>query len=352
MGIRRIWLVALLGMGAVLLSACGEPLEDAIERAEAGYVSMDRDARQATIDDLKDALDGDAGVTPEDRGRATAWLGMLLVRHDRAEEARALLADFDATADQLIAAGDPISAVRGLGVLGGALARSNRDFDAQAPLQRALATAQEANLMTHPVVFEAMIQMAWLAYLPGVGGNEESGRADHDRSHDDVGASRSDCADRRAPGDFRLGRIDAFRAYLLREQFSDPGESTDVAQEAVKLLVAALSRLPSDHPGRVGAATFLAEIAVGFCEGEVVDRWSRDAVNTAQIIYGDKAERTFQTREAHGDLLMQLGDVSRGREIILDARKVHYADGGETLQDPADLYQDDGTLRRCIDPPR
>ena len=178
MGVGRIWLVALLGMGAVLLAACGAPLENAIARAEAGYVSMDRDARQSVIDDLKAALDSEAEITTEDRGRATAWLGALLVRHGRWEEARALLTDFGATADHLIAAGDSGSAVRGLGALGGALVSLQLDFDAGPPLQRALAVARGHNLMTDPVVIDPLIEMAWLTYLPGVGGNEGSTRAE------------------------------------------------------------------------------------------------------------------------------------------------------------------------------
>ena len=357
MVVGRLWLVALLAVGAVLLAACSEPLEDAIARAEAGYVSMDRDARQLTIDDLKGALDSDAEITTEDRGRAAAWLGVLLVRHGRWEEARALLTDFDATADQLIAAGDPGSAVRGLGALGNTLVGLQLDFDAGRPLQRALAVARERNLMTDPVVIDALVEMAWLTYLPGVGGNERATRAEATTAAEAMlGQAAAIVRTDGTPDDPRLGTIDLIRANVLVVGPLDPKLSPeafdDFALDAAVLLEAALTRLPADHPHRVGAAAFLAEIAAGFCEAEEVDRWSLDAVNTAQIIYGNKAQRTFRAREAHGGLLMQLGDVTRGRQIILDARKVHYADGGENLQDPANSYENDDTIRRCIDPPR
>ena len=356
MGVGRFWLGALLGIGALVLAACGEPLEDAIARAEAGYVSMDRDARQSTIDDLKAALASDAEITTEDRGRATAWLGALLVRHGQWEEARTVLTDFGAAADQLIAAGDPVSAVRGLGALGNALTGLQLDFDAGPPLQRALAVAREQNLMTDPVVIDPLIEMAWLTYLPGVGGNEGSTRAEAKTAAEAM-LKQAEAIARTVGGsdDPRLGAMDLIRANILVVAPLDPGLSPEafdaLAQEAANLLEAALFLLPADHPYRVGAAAFLAEIAAGFCEAEEVDRRSRDAVNTARIIYGDNASRTFRARQALGDLLMQLGEVTRGRQIILDARKAHYADGGENLQNPTDSY-DDGTTRRCIDPPR
>lgn len=341
MSVGRIWLVALLGMGAVLLAACGAPLENAIARAEAGYVSMDRDARQSVIDDLKAALNSEAEITTEDRGRATAWLGALLVRHGRWEEARALLTDFDATADHLIAAGDPGSAVRGLGALGGALVSLQLDFDAGPPLQRALAVARGHNLMTDPVVIDPLIEMAWLTYLPGVGGNEGSTRAEATTAAEAM-LKQVEAIARTDGGsdDPRLGAMDLIRANFLVRAPLHPGlspESLDsLARDAAILLGVALSRLPSDHPSRIPSLVMLAELNLGVCDVESMERFSQEAVEVAKTIYGDTARGTYRVRSKYGEMVRYAGGDTRGRQMILDARKIHFEDGGTRLQDPSE----------------
>jgi hypothetical protein len=279
MSIGRIWFVALLGMGAVLLAACGETPEDAIERAEAGYVSMDRDARQSVIDDLQEALDSEADITSAERGRATAWLGLLLVRHGRWEDARTLLADFDATADQLLAAGDPVPVVRGLGALGGALVGLQRDFDAGPPLIRALEIAEDRKLMTDLVVIDPLIEMAWLTYLPGIGDKKGRTRSEAKAAAEAMLAQAEVIA--HADGgtdDPRLGIIDLIRANILVGAPLDPGLSPEtldsLARDAATLLELGLSRLPSDHPSRVAALVMLAELNLGVCDVESMERLS------------------------------------------------------------------------------
>lgn len=79
-----------------------------------------------------------------------------------------------------------------------------------------------------------------------------------------------------------------------------------------------------------------------------MERRSRDAVEVAEEIYGDTAERTFRVRSVYGELLMAMGDVTRGRQIILDARAVRYGEAADELQEPATRYDPLG----CIDPPQ
>jgi hypothetical protein len=341
MMMRRLRLMVVLGVGAVLLSACGEALEGAIADAETGYVSMDRDARQAVIDALQEVLDGDADLAAADRGRATAWLGVLLVRHGQLEAAVSRLAGFEEVADELVAADDPVSAVRGLGALGSALVGLQLDLNAEPPLQRALALAKEESLMRHPALFDTMTEMAWLTYLPGVGGNDGDTHAEATSAAEAILEQAAAIARANGgPDDPRLGTVDLMRANLLRSQSLDPALSPEalstLAQNVEKSLVAALSRLPLDHPDRVPALEMLAELRLGYCEVESMELLSQEAVEVAKTIYGDTAKRTYRARTTYGDMVRYAGDDARGRQMILDARKVHYEDGGEGLQDPSE----------------
>jgi len=350
----RAWVI-LLPL-ALLPAACGESLDDAIAKAEVGSVTMDRSARQDVIDALRAGLEK-ANETPAAvRAKAAAWLGYLLVRHGRPDEARDLLENFEATAEQLVAAGDPVSALRGLGALGGAFVALQQDFDAPAPLRRALAIAAEHGLDAHPVVIAPMIDTALLTFLPGVGDDDSETPSEAAAAAEGI-LRQAEAIARIAggPDDPRLGSIDHLRAFLVQGKAAAVGLSADARGGLVRTtaehLVRALARLPPDHPDRVSAAKFLAELAAGACIIDEVETLSQEAVDVARTIYGDKAEKTFLARSAYGEMLMHLGALTRGRQMILDARTVRYGDGARTLQDPLKLYRDNSP-GGCIDPPQ
>lgn len=164
MTFKRIRYVAVF-LALAWLPACGDSFDDAIARAESGAVTMDRRERQTVIDALRKGLEEQDELSAAAKGRATAWLGHLLVRHGQFEAAQTVLSDFGATADHLVAAGDPVSAVRGLGALGASLSSLGRDYDVGEPLRRAVTIAVQQSLMSDPVVIEALLESAFLVLI-------------------------------------------------------------------------------------------------------------------------------------------------------------------------------------------
>lgn len=350
MTFKRIRYVAVF-LALAWLPACGESFDDAIARAESGAVTMDRRERQTVIDTLRKGLEEQEELSVAAKGRATAWLGHLLVRHGQYEAAQAVLSDFGATADQLVAAGDPVSAVRGLGALGAALVGVRRDFDAVAPLDRAATVAAAHDLGTHPVVIEVRSEMAFLTIVPGVVAHDTRGAAI--AAAEELLTQGAEIA--QAEGgedDPRLGRIDFVRANLLAYGTEADTGLDDAARRAVNAdilahLERARARLGDDHPTQVPVLEWLAQEAAGRCDTRSVKRLSQEAIAVAEEIYGDTAERTFEARSAHGELLMAMGDMTRGRQIVLDARAARYGKAAGELQAPASPYDPLG----CIDPP-
>lgn len=337
MVVGRLWLVALLGMGAVLLAACSDPLEDAIARAEADGATPGRVERGAIIDALRGALAEPGASGPEIEATANAWLGRLLVRHGRHEEARDVLAGFDASVDGLIEAEQTAAVVRGLTAYGTTLWLAGVDFEAPAPVDRAIAIARDHLAGNDPLLVAALLQRARIHITFREGDEaaillEEIGTLVPNRAGDP--------------------EIILAHALLLQGPLNDvrtKGAALDeTIADYVGLLEAASRLFADDHPQRMLAMRLRGEVHARRCELDAVDTLFEEAVAFSKVIYGPRSNTTFQVIEEYGMTLMSVGLTIRGQQMIRDARAWRYGASAKGLAEPDIVLFD----VPCVDPPQ
>jgi hypothetical protein len=320
-----------------MLAACGSPLEDAIAQAEADGATPVRAEREIMIDALRTALADPDGGSLVVRAEARAWLGHLLVRHGRRDEARETLSNFEALADDLVVAEKAAAAVRGLTAYGTVLWLAGLDFEAPAPVDRAISIARDHLTDRDPLLVAALVLRA-RNYLTL-------------SAYDDARTLLDDVATRLTHPE----RYPAFlvaEALMLHKPITDPrtekGELDRLISIHIGLLDEARRLYAGDHPSRLLPITMLGEWWARSCALDAMHARYKEAVAFAEIVYGPRSNKVFDVVEEYGLALMGVGLETQGREMVLDARKWRYGAGAENLAEPTALLFE----VPCVDPPQ